>query len=81
MHRAAHLADEKVAEMSYLVASTDEGAPDWNLYFASALAICRSLGHERARYKSVAFDSFEATTELSGTDPSVTAGRWLIRAG
>ncbi|SDS18984.1 hypothetical protein [Bradyrhizobium canariense] len=80
MHRAAHLADEKVAEISYLISPADEGTPDWNLYFAAALSIGRTLGHERARYKSVAFDAFDAA-ELSEPDPSVIASQWLIRAG
>lgn len=80
MHRAAHLADDKVAEMSYLIAPTDQGKPDWNLYLASALSIGRSLGHLRARYRSVAFDQFDAA-ELSEPDPSRTASRWLERAG
>jgi len=80
MHRAAHLADDKVAEMSYLIGPSDEDTPDWNLYFAAALSIGRSLGHLRARYKSVAFDQFY-TAELSEPDPIRTATRWLERAG
>jgi hypothetical protein len=80
MHRAAHLADDKVAEMSWLVSPHDQGKPDWRLYFASALSIGRSLGHLRARYKSVAFDQF-ASNALSDADPSRTASQWLERAG
>jgi hypothetical protein len=80
MHRAAHLADDKVAEMSYLITPADKGTHSWNLHFAAALSIGRSLGHERARYKSVAFDVFDAA-ELSEPDPSTIASRWLARAG
>lgn len=81
MHRAAYLADEKIAEMSYLIGPpADKGNPDWNLYWAASLSIGRSLGHERARYKSVAFDAFDAA-ELSEFDPSVIATQWLTRAG
>jgi hypothetical protein len=35
MHRAAHLADEKIAEMSYLVSPVGRGSSDCNLYFAA----------------------------------------------
>jgi hypothetical protein len=58
MHRAAYLADEKIAGMSYLITPADEGKPDWKLWFAAALSIGRSLGHDHARYKSIAFDTF-----------------------
>jgi hypothetical protein len=83
MHRAAYLADEKVAEMSHLPTAGAEGTSDWKLLAAAALSIGRSLGHEQARYKSVAFDAFDAfdAAELSEPDPSVIASQWLVRAG
>lgn len=81
MYRAAVLADEKIAEMSYLVSRADEGKPDWNLYFACALSVARSLGRDRARYNSVAFMTFDARSDLAGADPSVIAKRWLINSG
>lgn len=81
LHRAAFLADEKVAEMSYLIGPADQGKPDWNLWWSCALAVGRSLGHEGARYKSVAFSAFNADRDLEGADPSVTAKRWLTNAG
>jgi hypothetical protein len=80
MHRAAYLADSKVADVSYLISPADKGSPDWNLWFAAALSIGRSLGHERARYKSIAFNAFDAA-ELSEPDPSIIASQWLVRAG
>jgi hypothetical protein len=82
IHRAAHLANEKIIEMSHLTSPGDpEGtAPDFRLCAAAVLSIGRSLGHERARYKSVAFDSFDAATELS-LEPDITANHWLVRAG
>lgn len=80
MHRAAYLAEEKVAEMSYLIKATDKGEPDWNLWWAAALSIARSLGHEGARYKSVAFDAFDAA-ELVDAEPEAVARRWLASAG
>ena len=80
MHRAAYLADSTLAAMSHLITPADEGTPDWNLVTAVAFSIGSSLGHEQARYKSVAFDSFDAA-ELSEPDPSVTAMQWLARAG
>jgi hypothetical protein len=77
MHRDAHLANEKVAEMSHLMTQAD---PDQKLYLAAALSISRSLGHERAHYRSVAFDAFDAA-ELSDPDPHIIARRWLDKAG
>lgn len=81
MHRAAFLAEEKIAEMSYLIGPEDKGKPDHSLWFACALSVGRLLGHERARYKSIAFRAFDADTDLAGADPSVTAKRWLVNAG
>jgi hypothetical protein len=66
--------------MSYLISQADKDTPDWNLYFASALSINRSLGHERARYKTIAFKAFDGA-ELSGSDLGVIASRWLVRGG
>jgi hypothetical protein len=80
MHRAAYLANEKVTGMSYLITPADEGKPNWKLWFAAALSIGRSLGHDHARYKSVAFDAFDAA-ELINPDPSIIASGWLTTAG
>jgi hypothetical protein len=80
MHRAAHLADEKLDWMSNLPTAANEDTPDWKLLAAAALSIGKSRGHEQARYKSVAFDAFDVT-ELSEPDPSVIASQWLVMAG
>jgi hypothetical protein len=80
-HRAAHLADEKVAEMSYLISAADEGKPDWKLWWAVSLSIDRSFGHTGARYKTVALDEFDAAAELTDVNPSHITGRLLARAG
>lgn len=66
---------------AYLIGPGDQGKPDHSLWFACALSVGRSLGHERARYKSVAFSAFNADADLAGADPSVTAKRWLTNAG
>jgi hypothetical protein len=79
MHRSAHLADDKVREMSR-IAPTDEGNPDWKLRAAAALSIGISLGRARTRYKSLALDALDAT-ELTNSDPTVIASLWLENAG
>jgi hypothetical protein len=43
MHRAGYLADDKLANMSYLIGPADEGKPDWALWWAARLAIGRAL--------------------------------------
>jgi hypothetical protein len=82
MHRAANLADEKVADMSRLVPPGDQGGttPDFKLCAAAVFSIGRSLGRARARYKSLALDSFDAAAELS-PEPDIIANQWLLRAG
>jgi hypothetical protein len=79
MHRAAHLADDKVREMSHM-APTDEGDPDWKLCAAAALSMAISLGRARTRYKSLALDAFDAA-QLTSSDPIAIASLWLERAG
>jgi hypothetical protein len=79
MHRAAHLADNKVREMSR-IAPTDEGNPDWKLCAATALSMGISLGRAQTRYKSLALDTFYAAL-LTNSDPSVIASFWLENAG
>ena len=78
-HRAAHLADDKVREMSR-IAPTDEGNPDLNLSAAAALSMGISLGRAQTRYKSLALDAFDAA-QLTGSDPSAIASLWLENAG
>jgi hypothetical protein len=79
MHRAAHLADDKVREMSR-IAPTDEGDPDWKLCEATALSMGISLGRARTRYKSLALDVFDAG-QLTSSDPIAIASLWLEKAG
>ena len=78
-HRAAHLADDKVREMSR-IAPTDEGDPDWHLCAATALSMGISLGRAQTRYKSLALDAFDAA-QLTGSAPSAIAILWLESAG
>jgi hypothetical protein len=79
MHRAAHLADDKVREMSR-IAPTNVGESDWNLGAATALSMGISLGRAQTRYKSLALDAFDAA-QLTNSDPSAIASIWLERAG
>jgi hypothetical protein len=79
MHRAAHLADDKVREM-FRIAPTDEGNPDWKLCAATALSMVISLGRAQTRYKSLALDAFYAAL-LTNSDPRVIASFWLENAG
>jgi hypothetical protein len=78
-HCAAHLADDKVREMSR-IAPTDEGDPDWHLCAATALSMGISLGRARTRYKSLALDAFDAA-QLTGSAPGAIAILWLESAG
>lgn len=80
MHRAAFLAAESIARLSYLVTPEDEGKPDWILYFALRIAVAYQPDHTRGRYKAVAFHSFDAGGEIEG-DPAAIAARWLRNAG
>ena len=78
-HRAAHLADDKVREISR-IAPTDEDGPDWHLCAATALSMGISLGRAQTRYKSLALDAFDAA-QLTGSDPIAIASLWLENAG
>ena len=51
MHRAAFLAAEKIAGMSYLLTNDDEGKPDWNMYWALRVAMRHQPSHTQGRYK------------------------------
>jgi hypothetical protein len=79
MHRAAHLADDKVREMSR-IAPTNVGDSDCNLCAATALSMGISLGRARTRYKSLALDAFDAA-QLTNSEPSAIASLWLESAG
>jgi hypothetical protein len=78
-HHAAHLADDKVREMSR-IAPADEGNPDWKLCAAAARSMGISLGRAQTRYKSLALDTFYAAL-LTNSDPSALASFWLESAG
>jgi hypothetical protein len=80
MHRAAFLAAETIAGMSYLLTKEDEGKPDWNMYWALCVAVRHQPNHTQARCKAAAFETFDADTELKG-DPVEIARRWLLAAG
>jgi hypothetical protein len=80
MHRAAFLAAEKIAGMSYLVSTGDEGKPDWKMYWALRLAVRYQPNHTQARCKVAAFKAFDADAELQG-DPMEIARRWSQAAG
>jgi hypothetical protein len=80
MHRAAFLAAEKIAGMSYLITKDDEGKPDWNMYWALRLAVQHQPKHTQARCKIAAFEAFNADAELKG-DPMEIARRWSQAAG
>lgn len=80
MHRAAFLASEQIALMSYLLTDDDKDTPDWKLYFALRGAVAHQLPHDQARYCAAAFTSFRAGQELEG-DPQVIALRWLRQSG
>jgi hypothetical protein len=81
MYRAAYLAAEKMAEMSFLISKDDEGKPDWNLWWSLRLALAYQPSHERARCNAAAFEEFTADQELRNGDPLMIANRWLERAG
>ncbi len=80
MHRAAYLAAEQIATLSYLISNDDEGKPDWKLYVALRLAVAHQPDHTRGRYAAVAFTAFDADAELTA-DPAAAAIRWLDNAG
>jgi hypothetical protein len=79
MHRAAHLADDKVREM-FRLAPIDEGNPDWKLCAATALSMGISLGRAQTRYKSLTLDAFYASL-LTNSDRRIIASFWLESAG
>ncbi len=80
MYRAAYLAAERIATMSYLLNDDSKNTPDWNLYWALRLAVRHQPNHTRARCKAAAFETFKANAELEG-DPLEMASRWLRQAG
>lgn len=77
MHRAAFLAAEKIAEMSYLISPDNEGKPDWNMYWALLVAVRHLMNQTHMRCKAAAFKAFDADAELSG-DPVEIARRWSL---
>jgi hypothetical protein len=80
MNRAAFLAAEKIAEMSYLISTDDEGKPEWNMYWALRLAVRHQLNQAHMRCKAAAFKAFDADVELSD-EPVEIARRWSQAAG
>jgi hypothetical protein len=79
MYRAAYLAAEKMAEMSYLV-TNDRANPAWTLWLALWLALAYQPNHERARCNAAAFGEFRVEAELHGSAEEIAAG-WLKKAG
>lgn len=73
MNRAAFLANQKLAEMSYLISNQDEGKPDYKLHFALRMIV---PSQEIGKWETVAFTSFDGETEMDG-EPSEIAARWL----
>ena len=80
MHRAAFLASEQIALMSYLLTKDDTDTVDGKLYFALRFAVAHQLPHDQARYRAAAFTEFNADQELQGDPPDI-ALRWLRQAG
>jgi hypothetical protein len=80
MHRAAFLASEQIALMSYLLTSDDKDTADAKLYLALRLAVAHQLPHDQARYRAAAFVAFSADQELQ-VDPPDIALSWLRQAG
>jgi hypothetical protein len=80
MHRAAFLASEQIALMSYLLTNDEKDTADEKLYGALRLAVAHQLPHDQARYRAAAFTAFHADQELQG-DPPEIAVRWLRQAG
>ncbi|MBK3665085.1 hypothetical protein JJE66_28115 [Bradyrhizobium diazoefficiens] len=80
MHRAAFLAGEQIALMSYLLTDDDKDTSDWKLYFSLRGAVAHQLPHDQARYRAAAFKSFHAAQELEN-DPADIALRWLRQSG
>jgi hypothetical protein len=77
MLRAAYLAAQKMAVMSNrLGPDREHPAADYKLYLALLLAIAPLPNHELARCRAVAFEAFDAASELSGS-PQDSARRWL----
>jgi hypothetical protein len=80
MHRAAFLASEQIALMSYLLTNDDKDTADGKLYFALRLAVAHHLPHDQARYRAAAFTAFSTDQEIQGDPPDI-ALRWLRQAG
>ncbi len=80
MHRAAFLASEEIAGMSYLLTKDDDNSADRRMYLALRIGVRHLLDHAHARFKVAAFNSFDADTELAG-DPEDIARRWSQAAG
>lgn len=80
MHRAAFLASEQIALMSYLLTDDDKDKADGKLYFALGFAVAHQLPHDQARYRAAAFTAFRANQELQDDPPDI-ALRWLRQAG
>lgn len=74
MHRAGFLADESIANMSYLIGEADKGKPDYKLWWALRLTVGQR--HESADWVKLAFNSFDAAHELVA-EPDAIASRWL----
>jgi hypothetical protein len=80
MYRAAYLASDQMAAMSFLISESDAGKPDWVLWVALRLALRDQPNHERARCNAAAFAAFDAEVVLNET-PDRLAIRWLDEGG
>jgi hypothetical protein len=77
MNRAGFLANEKVAEMSYLIGPGGEGSPDGKLWFALRVTLnCPP----QPCCKAAAFEAFDANRELEA-EPAQIVMRWRRQAG
>jgi len=80
MNCAGHRIQEKMAQLSTLFEASDQGKPDWTMWFALRLAVRDQPFHERSRSGAAAFEEFDADEQLHG-EPAKIAQRWLSKAG
>jgi hypothetical protein len=79
MNRAAFLADQEIAAISHLLTPQDASKPESKLYFALRTATLLDSAHKSRRFDAVAFQAFDAESELRG-DVIAIAARWVKQA-